>query len=36
MSVIDAGLDCQKGRYDKGIRALEKVLNGQRIAYPPG
>ena len=36
MSVIDAGLDCQKGRYDTGIRALEKVLNGQRIAYPPG
>jgi hypothetical protein len=36
MSVIDAGLDCQKGRYDTGIRALEKVLSGQRIAYPPG
>jgi hypothetical protein len=35
MSVIDAGLDCRKGRYDMGIRALEKVLNGQRIAYPP-
>jgi hypothetical protein len=36
MGVIDAGLDCQKGRYDEGIRALEKILNGQRIAYPPG
>jgi hypothetical protein len=36
MGVIDAGLDCQKGRYDEGIRALEKILSGQRIAYPPG
>jgi hypothetical protein len=34
--VIDAGLDCQKGRYEEGIQALEKVLNGQRISYPPG
>ena len=36
MGVIGAGLDCQKGRYDEGIRALERILNGQRIAYPPG
>jgi hypothetical protein len=36
MGVIDAGLDCQKSRYDEGIRALEKILSGQRIAYPPG
>jgi hypothetical protein len=36
MRVIGAGLDCQKGRYDEGIRALETILNGQRIAYPPG
>jgi hypothetical protein len=36
MGVIDAGLDCQKGRYEEGIQALEKVLNGQRISYPPG
>jgi hypothetical protein len=36
LGVIDAGLDCQKGRYDEGIRALERILNGQRIAYPPG
>jgi hypothetical protein len=35
MGVIDAGLDCEKGRYDEGIQALEKVLNGQRISYPP-
>lgn len=36
MGVIDAGLDCQKGRYDQGIRTLEKILSGQRLAYPPG
>jgi hypothetical protein len=35
MGVIDAGLDCQKGRYDEGIKALVKILNGQRISYPP-
>jgi hypothetical protein len=34
--VIDAGLDCQKGRYDEGIKALVKILTGQRISYPPG
>ena len=36
MGVTDAGLDCRKGRYVEGIRALEKLLSGQRIAYPPG
>jgi hypothetical protein len=36
MGVIGAGLDCQKGRYDEGIKALEKILNGQRVSYPPG
>jgi hypothetical protein len=36
MGVIGAGLDCQKGRYDEGIKALEKILSGQRISYPPG
>ena len=35
MGVIDAGLDCQNGRYDEGIKALVKILNGQRISYPP-
>jgi len=36
MGVIGAGLDCQKGRYDEGIKALEKILTGQRVSYPPG
>jgi len=36
LAVIGAGLDCEKGRYDEGIKALEKLLNGQRISYPPG
>ena len=35
MGVIDAGLDCQEVRYEEGIQALEKVLNGQRISYSP-
>jgi hypothetical protein len=36
IGVIGAGLDCQKGRYDDGIKALEKILNAQRMSYPPG
>jgi hypothetical protein len=36
MGVIGAGLDCQKGRYGYGIKALEKILSRQRISYPPG
>jgi hypothetical protein len=36
MGVIGAGLDCQKGRHDEGIKALEKILNSQHISYPPG
>jgi hypothetical protein len=36
MGVIGAGLDCQKRRYDDGIKALEKILSRQRISYPPG
>lgn len=35
LAVIGASLDCQKGRYDEGIKALEKILDGQRISYPP-
>jgi len=34
--VIGAGLDCHKGRYDAGIKTLEKILDGQRVSYPPG
>jgi hypothetical protein len=36
MGEIGADLDCQKGRYEDGIKALEKILDGQRISYPPG
>ena len=34
MGVVGAGLDCQKGHYDAGIKTLEKILDGQRIPYP--
>jgi len=34
MGVVGAGLDCQKGHYDAGIKTLEKILDGQRISYP--
>jgi len=32
---LGAGIDCQKGRYAQGIRALEDLLNRNRIPYPP-
>ena len=32
---LGAGIDCQKGRYAQGIKALEDLLNRNRIAYPP-
>ena len=32
---LGAGIDCQKGRYAQGIKALEGLLNGSRISYPP-
>ena len=35
MIVMGARMDCQKGRYDSGIRDLEKVLRDQRITLPP-
>ncbi len=35
MVVLGARIDCEKGRYDQGIRALEKELSGQRIPIPP-
>jgi hypothetical protein len=31
-----AGADCDKGRYEQGIRTLEDLLTRQRIPYPPG
>ncbi|UYN96465.1 MAG: hypothetical protein KIT25_05905 [Enhydrobacter sp.] len=35
MTVLGARIDCDKGRYDQGIRALEKELRDQRISIPP-
>lgn len=32
---LGAGIDCQKGRYQQGIKALEDLLQRNRIAYPP-
>lgn len=35
MARLGAGIDCQKGRYEQGIKALEELLQRQRIPYPP-
>ena len=35
MARLGAGLDCQRGRYQQGIRALEELLQRNRIPYPP-
>jgi len=35
LTVQGAGVDCQKGRYQQGIRELEKVLRGQGYTVPP-
>jgi hypothetical protein len=32
---LGAGIDCQKGRDVQGIKALEDLLNRNRIPYPP-
>lgn len=32
---LGAGIDCQKGRYAQGIKALEDLLSRNRISYPP-
>lgn len=32
---LGAGIDCQKGRYEQGIKALEELLQRTRIPYPP-
>lgn len=36
MARLGAGIDCQKGRYEDGIRTLEELLRRSRIAIPPG
>jgi hypothetical protein len=35
MIVEGAGVDCRRGRYDQGIRDLEKVLRAQGYTVPP-
>lgn len=35
MSRIGAYIDCQRGRYDAGIRAMEKLLRQKKFAVPP-
>ena len=35
MTRAGAGIDCQKGRYAQGIKALEDLLKRARISYPP-
>ena len=32
---LGAGIDCQKGQYQRGIKALEDLLQRNRIAIPP-
>jgi hypothetical protein len=31
-----AGIDCSKSGYVKGIKALEDLLQRNKIPYPPG
>lgn len=35
MQRLGAGIDCQKGRYQQGIKTLEDLLQRNRIPYPP-
>lgn len=35
MIVQGAGIDCQRGRYEQGIRDLERVLRSQGHTVPP-
>ncbi|MGH6644620.1 MAG: hypothetical protein ACRED3_18175, partial [Bradyrhizobium sp.] len=32
---VGAELDCQKGRYEKGIQALETLMKGKNWSVPP-
>jgi len=32
---LGAGIDCQRGRYQQGIKALEDLLQRSRIPIPP-
>ena len=33
---LGAGIDCERGRYSQGIKALEDLLQRNRISFPPG
>ena len=35
LAVRGAGVDCQKGRYEQGIRELEKTLRNRGYTPPP-
>ena len=35
MQRLGAGIDCQRGRYQQGIKTLEDLLQRNRISYPP-
>lgn len=35
MQRLGAGIDCQKGRYQQGIKTLEELLQRNRTPYPP-
>ncbi len=32
---LGAGIDCQRGRYQQGIKALEDLLQRSRVPIPP-
>ncbi len=36
MIYLGAGIDCQKGRYAQGIKAMEDLLRRNKIPYPAG
>jgi hypothetical protein len=36
MTFLGAGIDCQKGRYAQGIKAMEDLLQRNKIPYPAG
>ena len=35
MTRMGAGIDCEKGRYDSGIKAMEDLLKQNRFTVPP-
>jgi len=35
MTRLGAGIDCDKGRYDVGIKAMEDLLRQNRFTVPP-